>query len=180
VGSEMCIRDRDQDAREASPIFEPIEADNARLMARTFSIADQWGAFAQRPEELKKGAETRYEFETPVSAALRRLRAQQGMQVVATVKEFGVAEMQFGKTEAFRRVDWQKLQKDTIRGIGPADWLRPDEAAAQDIAEDQQAANVQEAVGLAAQSQALMPPQAPAGLLPAPAPQEQQAPVPVA
>lgn len=167
----------DQDARDASPIFEPMEADNSRLMGRTFNVADQWGAFAERPEELRKGAETRYEFETPVTAALRRLRAQQGMQVVAAVQQFGANEMQFGKTEAFRRVDWQKVQKDTIRGIGPGDWLRPDEEAGADIAEDQQMGNLQEAIGLAAQGQALNPelggPQQPLGL---PAPQPQQVP----
>lgn len=162
----------DQDAREASPIFEPMEADNARFMARTYSVADEWSAFAQKPDVLKRGAETRYEFETPVSAALRRLRAQQGMQVVAAVREFGLLEQQVGRTESYRRVDWLKVQKDTVRGIGPADWLRPDDAAAEDIAEDQQSANIQEAVALAAQSSALgasaLNMGAPAGALPAP------------
>lgn len=170
----------DQDAREASPIFEPMEADNARFMGRTYSVAEEFGAFAEKPDVLQR-SETRYEFETPVSAALRRLRSQQGMQVAAAVREFGLVEQQVGKTEAFRRVDWAKVQKDTVRGIGPADWLRPDEEAGADIQEDQLGQNLQEAIALAGQSQALQANQLNMGAppaLPAPgAPQPAEAPV---
>lgn len=144
----------DQDAREASPIFEPMEADNAIEMHRAFDVSDRWGAFAEKPEILEK-TDTRFEFETPVSRALRRLRSQQAMQVNAAVRDFATTEQQFGSTTAYRRVNWGKVQKDAIRGIGPADWLAPDDVAEAEITNDQQQANLQKAIGLAAQAQTL-------------------------
>ncbi len=73
----------------------------------------------------------------------------------ATVRDFATTEQQFGSTTAYRRVNWGKVQKDAIRGIGPADWLAPDDVAEAEIASDQQQANLQKAIGLAAQSQTL-------------------------
>jgi hypothetical protein len=125
----------EEDAREAAPIFEPMEADNSAIMARVFSIADRWGAFAARPEELK-GAEVRYEFETPVTIALDRLRAEQGLQAVDVVSRLGELELKFGQTEAFRRTEMAELQRDIFKGIGPASWLRDEAEAAADIESD--------------------------------------------
>ena len=138
----------EEDAREAAPIFEPMEADNAAIMARSFSVADRWGAFAERPEEMR-GAEVRHEFETPVTIALDRLRAEQGMQAVGAVKAFGELEMGFGKTAAYRRVNISAIQRDVFRGIGPADWLRDEEEAQADIEADEEKAAMAEVLGVA-------------------------------
>jgi hypothetical protein len=166
----------DQDAREASPIFEPMEGDNARMMNRADDIGTRWGAFAPRPEQLvKRGVESKYSFETPISIALRRLRAQQATQVISFVGQMAQLEAQYQQTQAFRSVDWHKVIRDAIRGIGPGDWVRDEQEAAGDIAGDQQEVNIQKAIQLASQTNALASPSAlsagkPRAALPAPAP----------
>lgn len=127
----------EEDAREAAPIFEPMEADNARFMGRVFSIADRWGAFAERPEELQ-GAEVRHEFETPVSLAIDRLRAEQGMQALGAVERIGAIEQQFGQTKAYRRTDVAEIQRAIFKGVGPASWLRDEDEAEADMEADEQ------------------------------------------
>jgi hypothetical protein len=160
----------EEDAREAAPIFEPMEADNSAIMARVFSIADRWGAFAARPEELK-GAEVRYEFETPVTIALDRLRAEQGLQAVDVVARLGELEMKVGQTEAFRRIQMAELQRDIFKGIGPASWLRDEADAAADIESDKMEQQIGKVLSAGKESgilDALMQQGAPGGQMPAP------------
>ena len=54
-----------------------MESDNARLLSRVYSIGERWRAFLERPDKLKS-SERGYEFETPVSAALRADAARLG------------------------------------------------------------------------------------------------------
>lgn len=146
----------DQDAREATPIFEPMEADNATKMARVFDIADRWRAFADRPPELGR-ADTRYEFDTPVSQALRRLRAQQGVQAMDVVGRLGELEMKIGQTQAFRRVNWKDLQADMMAGIGPKSWIMDDDEADQLIAQDSAETGLAKALMLGKEAAAIAP-----------------------
>lgn len=144
----------DQDAREATPIFEPMEADNATMMARVHNIGERWRAFAPKPPELKR-ADTRYEFETPVSLSLNRIRTQQGAQVMDFVARLGDLEMKYGKTAAYRRVDWKQLQKDAVSGIGPRNWLNDEDVAEQQIQGDQVEQDVINAMALGKEAAAI-------------------------
>lgn len=166
----------DQDAREAAPIFEPMENDNAAMMSRTYSIADRWRSFLPRPPKLSK-AEVRYDFETPVSLALKRLRSQQAMQAVAVVERFGALELSFGKTRAYKRVDVDRMLKDAVRGIGPQNWIRDDREAEPDLQQVEAAQGLQDAMAMGGQAMQLQA-ASQALALPAPAQGGQPAPNP--
>lgn len=165
----------DQDAREATPIFEPMEADNATMMGRQYDIANRWRAFAQKPKALER-ADVRHEFETPISLALRRLRAQQGVQVVSAVGSIAELEANYGKTAAFRRIDWPQLQKDMIAGIGPKNWMLDEEQAAELVQGDEAQKSVLEALQIGKEAAAVGTAIGPSGeplALPAPQPAAQ-------
>jgi hypothetical protein len=104
--------------RSASPIIEPMENENALLLDACFERALDKGAFAQPPDELD-GAEVRFEFETPVSIAKRKLEAQKAQGVVNYLG--AQAELKPG---AMDLVDWDELNRSAIRGIGDIKWLR--------------------------------------------------------
>lgn len=162
----------DQDAREAAPIFEPMESDNSTFMARVDDIGERWGAFLERPEELQR-AESRYDFETPVSSALRRLRAQQAVQAIDFVGRLSQLELSAGQTQAYRRTNWKKIHSDGLRGIGPGDWLQDEMVAEQEIAGDETKKQITEAIGFGAAAQQLGGGMGPSGgpmALPAPQP----------
>lgn len=141
----------EEDAREAAPIFEPMEADNATAMARVRSIGERWGAYAPRPDIIR-GAEVRDEFETPVSIALARLRAEQGLQAVGAVERLGALEANFGKTAAYRRANMGEIQREIFAGIGPASWLRDEADANADIESDETKAEIGELLEVGAKT----------------------------
>lgn len=133
----------EEDAREAAPIFEPMEADNATAMKRIRNIGERWRAFAPRPDEIKN-AEVRDEFETPVSLAIARLMAEQAMQAVNAVASLGRLELDVGKTAAYRRTNFAELQRVVFEGIGRRSWLRDEKDAAADIENDETKAEIGE------------------------------------
>lgn len=128
--------------RYAAPLFEPEEAANALQQARVFDIADRMGAFPPRPAALQ-GKEISFEFETPLSLAFDKLRVQQAAQMMDSTERLAAFD-----PGAVRRVDWAVVQKDMMKGLGPARWLRDPKEADEEIAADAQKAELSEALML--------------------------------
>lgn len=110
---------------EAAPVFAPMEAENALLMEaslmRLFDMNGKPGAprLPEAPEDAQ-GREISYEFETPISIAHRKLKAQQADDVL------GVAERMANlNPAALDNLDVDQLFRDTIEGRGTIKWLRP-------------------------------------------------------
>lgn len=110
--------------RAAAPIFEPMEAENGVLMEGVFERAldadgpaNPWGAFEEGPDELA-GAQVRFEFETPLSIAMRKLRAERARAVNAYMMERmqinpGIVDL----------VDHDEMDRDALEGLGEVGWL---------------------------------------------------------
>lgn len=110
--------------RAAAPIFEPMEAENGLLMDAVFERAldadgpaNPWGAFEEGPDELA-GAQVRFEFETPLSIAFRKLRAEKARAVNAYLME----RVQT-RPEIVDLIDHDELDRAALEGIGEATWL---------------------------------------------------------
>jgi len=141
---------------EAAPIFEPMEAENALLMDSIFQRAMQKGAFGDilpdgtvdgLPEQLE-GKEINFEFETPLSDAMRKLKAAQFDQLMGRV---GVL-LQSGHPEAIDaidNVDFDKALRDAMDGLAPAKWQRTLEEVIQLREGKAEAANAQKAEAMA-------------------------------
>lgn len=117
----------DEYISEAAPVFAPMEAENAQLMEasliRLMDMSGKPGApqLPPAPEEAA-GREVAYEFETPISIAYRKQKAQQADDVL------GVAErIKNLDPEAIDNLDVDQLFRDTVEGRGTIKWLRPTE-----------------------------------------------------
>jgi len=110
--------------REAAPVFEPMEAENAQLMDGVFERAMEKGAFEEAPEELQ-GAEVNFEFETPLSQAYRELRAQQASQLVTDMAV--QAEM---APDSLDNIDFDEVTRGRMENL-PVDWMRDPELVKQ-------------------------------------------------
>lgn len=118
--------------RSAGPIFEPFEDDNQRILDALFSMARRLGHFgelAEIPPEVK-GGEIKWEFDTPVSQAYRRVKVVRAREVVESIKP--IAEI---KPEIADQFDFDRMARDTAENIGAdAAWLKDPEAVEQDRA----------------------------------------------
>lgn len=132
--------------RSASPVFEPMEAENAQLMDAVFERAYAQGAFGAlkdgvpegMPDKLQ-GARVDFEFETPLSDAYRELRTQQAEALVARM----TAQAQISP-DSLDNVDWDQVTAGSMKNL-PVDWVRDPElvkkmreSRAQAQAEEQQ------------------------------------------
>ncbi len=136
--------------RSAAPIFEPMEAENAQLMDGVFERirdadgpANPWGGFEEPPEELL-GAEVRFEFETPLTEAKRKLLSEQ-----ARVANAYIAERVQLNPGIVDLIDQDEMDRAALEGIGPAKWLRNREDVEADRAEKAQAQEMTAAANLA-------------------------------
>lgn len=120
--------------REAAPVFEPMEAENANLMEGVFTRALRQGAFGQIDEngnlidvpEALMGADISFEFETPLSDALRKkdmAAADQAMSRVAQYAELDPSVLDI--------VDTDKVSRSIFASFDKADWLRSPEEVQQ-------------------------------------------------
>ncbi len=106
--------------REAAPVFEPMEAENAQLMDGVFDRSAEKGAFDEAPPDLQ-GAEVSFEFETPLSQAYRELRAQQASQLVTDMAV--QAEM---APDSLDNIDFDEVTRGRMQNL-PTDWVRDPE-----------------------------------------------------
>lgn len=124
----------EQYVTQAAPLFEPMEAENAMLMDSVFQRAMAKGAFGRvleddsiedLPEALSE-ANIEFEFETPLSDALRKLKAVQFDQLMGRV---GVLlESQHPEAiEAIDNVDFDAALRDAMEGLAPAKWQKKKE-----------------------------------------------------
>jgi hypothetical protein len=128
--------------REAAPIFEPMEAENGILMEGVFERAYFKGLFEAPPEALH-GADVKFEFETPLSIAMRKMRAQQAAQAKQSLAQ----SAQLDPT-ILDNVDFDAMVRDEMEGIGPVKWIRPKDQveALRQARAEQQAAEKQQAL----------------------------------
>lgn len=123
--------------RSAGPIFEPFEADNARILDAMFSMSLRLGYFGPLetiPPEIR-GGEIQFTFDTPVSQAYKRVKVVRAREVM---ESFGMAVQADPKVRHDLNV--RKLFRDTAMNIGAEhEWLNPKEEADQSVAAEQQA-----------------------------------------
>ena len=147
--------------RSAGPIFEPFEADNARMLENVFEMkwrftevankAGRYGPFgdlSEVPEELR-GADVEFEFDTPISMAYARqkaLRARETLEYVAMGAKVDPSTVD--------NYDLDKIARDGGTGIGgEAGWIVPVEirdakraARAQQMQQEQAQVQAQQAL----------------------------------
>lgn len=125
---------------EASPVFEPMEADNARQQDMVFELSAAKNAFPPPPQELlERGGRVDWEFETPVSVALKKLRAMRANEVVENVRQAREVHPTYGK-----HVNWDEMEREQLSGIGPENWILPRTVVAKQDALREQAMQDQE------------------------------------
>lgn len=116
---------------QAAPIFEPMEAENAMLMDSVFQRAMAKGAFGAiledgtidgLPERLSE-ADIEFEFETPLSDALRKLKAVQFDQLMGRVSML-LSSQHPEAVGAIDNVDFDTALRDAMDGLAPAKWQK--------------------------------------------------------
>lgn len=116
---------------QAAPIFEPMEAENAMLMDSVFQRAMAKGAFGAiledgtidgLPERLSE-ADIEFEFETPLSDALRKLKAVQFDQLMSRVSML-LTSQHPEAVDAIDNVDFDAALRDAMDGLAPAKWQK--------------------------------------------------------
>lgn len=136
----------EQYMRNAAPVFEPMEAENAQLMEGVFErIYDadgpgKTGGFAPPPEELE-GSEIKFEFETPLSEAHRRLKVDKALEADGYITQRmatnpGIIDL----------VDMDQMDRDALMAILPAKSLTPQDQVDERRAAREQAQQQQQAM----------------------------------
>lgn len=121
----------EQYVTQAAPLFEPMEAENALLMDSVFQRAMAKGAFGDvLPDgsidglpEVLQGADIEFEFETPLSDAMRKLKAQQFDQMMVRVTAL-LSSGHPGAMDAVDNVDFDPAFRDALDGMAPAKWQK--------------------------------------------------------
>ncbi len=106
--------------QDATPLFEPMEADNAHICDAVFDRIMSNGVFLPLPEALQ-GADVDWEFETPLSIAMRKQKTQQFRDMVSLVAEEALVNPKAGEN-----VDWDEAERAAIAGINQ-DWVKNEE-----------------------------------------------------
>ncbi len=132
--------------RDAAPVFEPIEADYARLMDGVFELArtahgpaDPWGMFRPAPEALQ-GEQTQFEFITALTNEFTKLRRLQYMDVQQQYLTLSEAQ-----SPAADYINMDKAVGESLKNF-PSEWTREEdevEQMRQQRSEQQQAAQQQ-------------------------------------
>lgn len=123
--------------RNAAPVFEPMQAFNADLMERVFSLAlydinNRAGLFDPPPEQL---GEITWEFEDRLAEAKRKRKLyrtrefEQEMTTFAQVASGGDPQM---ARQYLALVDWNEVLA-AKREAYPAKWFKAPEQATEDI-----------------------------------------------
>jgi hypothetical protein len=124
----------EQYVTRAAPLFEPMEAENAVLMDSVFQRAMAKDAFGRvleddsiedLPEALSE-ADIEFEFETPLSDALRKLKAVQFDQLMGRVGVL-LQSQHPEAVDAIDNVDFDAALRDAMDGLAPAKWQKKKE-----------------------------------------------------
>jgi hypothetical protein len=132
TAQEVRIR-TEEFMRRALPLFEPMETEyNGALCNLTFEIAMEQHAFGNpfdMPQALR-GAEVRFQFESPIQQAANRANAQ-AFQTSANLLALA-AQVDPTVIHVF---DTDKAVRDALEGAGaPADWIKAPEVVEQEKA----------------------------------------------
>lgn len=140
--------------RQASPIFEPVEAEyNGALCETTFDLMLRNGAFGSVdniPESLR-GTDIKFRFQSPLHEAIERQKGQKFMEVKGILADTLALDDGIAAD-----IDIRTAFRDVINSIGaPAKWMRSEDDA-DDIrdadAQQQQAAALLETMNAGAQT----------------------------
>ena len=122
--------------RQALPLFEPVEAEyNAALCEDTFEALMREGAFGpyQAIPQSLRGAEIRFEFESPLHQAQERKKGQLLLQAVQLIGQ--AAQLDPNTVAEF---DAATALRDALNGVGsPATWLRDPDQVTQIVQQKQ-------------------------------------------
>lgn len=149
----------DQYIREAAPIYEPMEQENSQLMEGVFErIMDgdgpsgvetgKWGGFSPPPDELiELGAEVKFEFDTPMSEAYRRLKLEKAQEANAYIQSRIATN-----PDIVDLVDQDEMDSEALKAVLPAKAMRKREDVDAMRQEKQQKALMEQAAQLALQA----------------------------
>jgi Bacteriophage head to tail connecting protein len=149
----------DQYIREAAPVYEPMEQENSQLMEGVFErIMDgdgpsgpetgKWGAFPPPPDELlEANAEVKFDFDTPMSEAYRRLKLEKAQEANAYIQSRLATN-----PDIVDLVDQDVMDGDALASVLPAKAMRRLEDVEAIRAEKQQKAQMEQMAALAAQA----------------------------
>lgn len=122
--------------QEATPVFQPMEDDNSRQMDTVFDLSLDRGAFQPPPDTLLQNGSATWEFETPVSTSLRKVRSEKARTILMEAGEFKAAFPTFGD-----HIDLDKLEREYLQGRGPESWIKPvDQVEKERVARQEQIA----------------------------------------
>jgi hypothetical protein len=142
TAAEINVRQQEF-VRNLLPLFEPMEVEyNSRILDKSYNLMMAMGAFPieQVPDNLKS-ADTVWSFESPIQITQRRQLANQFQETIGLI----AAGMQAGVQSA--PVNLELALKDAIYGIGaPSRWMKDEEQIAQETAEAQEAAQMEQAM----------------------------------
>lgn len=111
--------------QEAAPVFQPMESDLSREQDTVFDKASRapgGNAYVidngEPPDELVFDGTLDWEFETFVSATLRKVKAQRARDVVMHVAEGRSINPSYGD-----HVNWDDMEREAVAGIGAEGWV---------------------------------------------------------
>lgn len=108
--------------RSSLPLLEPVEIEyNAALCSACFEVSASIGTFGSPYEmpEILSGQDLRWEFDTPMKAAIE----QKKVFTFAQVTDLAAKAAQIDPT-VLLNTDWDKAYREAQIGTGGADWLR--------------------------------------------------------
>ena len=132
--------------RTAAPVFEPMEAENSNMMEACFLRGFDQGAFGRKmpdgsveglPESLSE-VDVEWEFQTPLTRALRQQKSSQFDQLVA--QAVNAAQI---APEVIDNIDFDEAFRQASEGLAPSTWLKRPEVVQQ--IREQRAAQQQQA-----------------------------------
>ena len=116
--------------QDAAPVFSPMEADNARHMDIVFSLSAAKDAFPPPPEDLMRaGGKVEWDFETPVSIFLKKMRAAKARDIIENVVAGRQVNPEYGD-----HLNWDEMEREQWSGLGPENWVLPREKVAENRA----------------------------------------------
>lgn len=129
--------------RGALPLFEPMEVEyNGAICEETFSLIMDMGGFGPMDDmpRVLRGRDVQWQFESPLQAANERAKSQAFIQ---SVELLGVAAKV--DPDVVHDFDTAKGFRDAISAVARADWVVPEDQAAQAKAQARQEAQIQQA-----------------------------------